>query len=185
MISVSLSLFFVEGQGHRSSSPGERLTWRCACVHLPGSILRSTPGREGKGREGGKTGHKKVAWDAITTDTSADPTGSSGAWMALYKGPELRNEEMSLYIHVSSSHWLQAAPRNEVDPFKQRQLGIKEVQDRWAEGDGPASTPGRCRDECFSPESWRCTGWHATAFIIEACLFCFLIMKYFRYTNGE
>ena len=49
--------------------------------------------------------------------------------MALYKGPELRKEVMSLYIHVSSSHWLQAAPRNEVDPFKQRQLGIKEVQD--------------------------------------------------------
>ena len=61
-------------------------------------------GREGKGREGGKTRHKKVACDAITTDTSADPVGSSGAWMALYKGPELRNEEMSLYIHVSSSH---------------------------------------------------------------------------------
>ena len=49
--------------------------------------------------------------------------------MALYKGPELRNEEMSLYIHVSSSHWLQAAPRNGVDPFKQRQLGIEEIQD--------------------------------------------------------
>ena len=61
-------------------------------------------GREGKGREGVKTEHKKVACDAITTDTSADPTGSSGAWMALYKGPELRKEVMSLYIHVSSSH---------------------------------------------------------------------------------
>lgn len=42
----------------------------------------------------------------------------------------LRNGETSLFtsMYQAVTSW-QAAPRNEVDPFKQRQLGIKEVQD--------------------------------------------------------
>lgn len=90
-VSPSLFRFFLEGQCHRSSSPGKKtLRWRSACILSTGEYSQVNIW---KGREGGETGQKKVGCDAITTDTSADPAGSSEAWVALQKGPELRNEE--------------------------------------------------------------------------------------------
>lgn len=54
--------------------------WRCSQVNT------------WKGRGGGRMGQEKAGCDTITTDTSAQHTGSSGAWMALQRGSELRNK---------------------------------------------------------------------------------------------